>query len=91
MEITTTTSKPFEKCALDIVGPLPETAKGNKYILTFQDELSKFLVATPIQRQDAETVAREFVSQVILKVGTPNKILTDQGSNFLSEIFKNMC
>jgi transposase InsO family protein len=91
MEITTTASKPFEKCALDIVGPSPETRKGNKYILTFQDELSKFLVAMPIQRQDAETVAREFVNQVILKVGTPIKILTDQGSNFLSEIFKNTC
>jgi hypothetical protein len=59
--------------------------------LTFQDELSKFLIATPIPRQDAETTAREFIEQVILKVGTPNKILTDQGSNFLSEVFKNTC
>jgi hypothetical protein len=101
MEITTTASKPFEKCALDIVGPLPETTKGNRYILTLdththththtQDELSKFLVATPDPRQDAETVAREFVTQIILKMGTPNKILTVQGSNFLSEIFKNTC
>ena len=91
MEITTTASKPFEKCSLDIVGPLPETQNGNKYVLTFQDELSKFLVATPIPRQDAETVAREFVSQVILRMGAPAKILTDQGSNFLSETFKNVC
>jgi hypothetical protein len=91
MEVTTTASKPFKKCALDIVGPLPETTKGNKYILTFQDELRKFLVATPIQRQDAETVASKFVTQVILKVGIPNKILTDQRSNFLSKIFKNTC
>jgi hypothetical protein len=91
MEISTTASKPFEKCSLDIVGPLSETQKGNKYILTFQDELSKFFIATPIPRQDAETITKEFVEQVILKVGTPNKILTDQGSNFLSEIFKNTC
>ena len=91
MEITTTASQPFEKCCLDIVGPLTETQTGNKYLLTFQDELSKFLVAIPIRKQDAETVAREFVTHIILKMGTPKTILTDQGSNFLSEIFKNVC
>jgi hypothetical protein len=58
MEITTTARQPFEKCCLDIVGPLTETQAGNKYILTFQDELSKFLVAIPVPRQDAETVAK---------------------------------
>jgi transposase InsO family protein len=90
-EITTTANQPFEKCCLDIEGPLPEMQKGNKYILTFQDELSKFLVAIAIPRQDAEMVAQEFVKHVILKLGTPSKILTDQGSNFLSEVFKNTC
>jgi hypothetical protein len=68
MEITTTARQPFEKCCLDIVGPLTETQEGNKYIFTFQDELSKFLVAIPIPRQDAETVAREFVKHIILKM-----------------------
>jgi hypothetical protein len=91
MEITTTASQPFEKCCLDIVGPLRETQARNKYILTFQDELSKFLVAIPIQKQDAETVAREFVTHIIPKLGTPANILTDQGSYFLSEVFKNTC
>lgn len=91
MEITTTASRPFEKCCIDIVGPLTETQSGNKYILTFQDELSKFLAAVPIPKQDAETVAKAFVTHVILKVGTPEKLLTDQGSNFLSDVFKNTC
>jgi hypothetical protein len=40
MEIMTTAEHPFEKCCLHIVGPLPETPRGNKYILTFQDDLS---------------------------------------------------
>jgi hypothetical protein len=73
------------------VGPLTETQNGNKYVLAFQDELSKFLVAIPVPRQDAETVAKEFVKHIILKLGTPEKILTDQGLNFLSEVFKNTC
>jgi hypothetical protein len=91
MEITTTAHQPFEKFCLDIVGPLTETKKGNKYLLTFQDELSKFLVGCPIQKQDAETIAREFVTHVILKMGTPRTVLTDQGTNFKSEIFKTVC
>jgi hypothetical protein len=45
MEITSTAEHPFERCALDIVDPLTETTSRNKYILTFQDDLSKFLVA----------------------------------------------
>ena len=91
MEITTTTSQPFERCALDIVGPTGVTNKGNRYILTMQDDLTKFVVAIPIPTQDAETVAREFVQNVVLKYGIPEVILTDQGANFLSELFANVC
>jgi hypothetical protein len=63
----------------------------NKYVLTFQDDLSKFIVAVPIPQQDAETVAREFVQNIVLKFEAPAQILTDQGSNFLSNVFKNVC
>jgi len=59
--------------------------------LTFQDELSKYTLALPIKQQDAQTIARVFVEEVILKFGIPQMILTDQGSNFMSEIFTNIC
>ena len=91
MEITSTAKQPFERCSLDIVGPLTESTSGNKYILTFQDDLSKYLAAIPIPQQDAETVARAFVLNIVLKFGAPAQLLTDQGSNFLSDLFKNMC
>ena len=61
MEITTTASQHFERCALDIVGPTGVTNKGNRYILTFQDDLKDFVAAIPIPTQDAKTLAREFV------------------------------
>lgn len=62
-----------------------------KYILTFQDDLSKFVIAVRIPQQNAETVAREIVLNIILKMGTPKQILTDQGADFLSDLFKNTC
>jgi len=47
------------------------TVKGNKYILTFQDDLSKYVLGVPIHQQDKETLVREFVLHIILKHGTP--------------------
>jgi transposase InsO family protein len=73
------------------VGPTTETSKGNRYILTFQDDLTKYVVAEPIQAQDADTVAREFVRSIRLRFGAPKVVLSDQGSNFLSELFRDTC
>jgi hypothetical protein len=81
----------WEKCALDIVGPLGQTSEGNKYALTFQDELSIYTLAIPIEQQDAVTVAKAFVGEVVLKFGIPQMMLTDQGSNFMSDVFTNVC
>jgi len=91
MQLTTTAKRPFEKCYLDVVGPLPVTLQGNKYILMFQDDLSKYVVAVPVEKQDAETVARAFVEKIVLLYGTPQILQTDQGTNFMSEVFRNTC
>jgi len=90
MEMTTA-EHPFDKCYLDIVGPLPVTQGNNKYILTFQDDLSKYVVAVALGQQDAETVARAFVVNIVLKYGAPSVLQIDQGANFVSEMFQNTC
>ena len=91
MQITTTASKPFERCFLDIVGPLPVTESGSKYILTFQDDLTKYLINISMKNQEASTVASHFVTDIICHYGLPEILITDQGSNFLSDLFKTTC
>ena len=91
MAITTTSRIPFEKIFIDIVGPLPETNERNKYILTMQDDLTKFSEAFPAPNAEATTLAKIFVTQIVCRHGTPQSILTDQGANFLSALFKNVC
>lgn len=90
MEITSTSRKPFEKIALDIVGPLPMTENGNKYILTMQDDLTKYSQAFPIKNHEATTIAEELVNNFICKFGIPNQILTDQGKDFTSTVLKEI-
>lgn len=83
--------EPFYRIAMDIVGPLPVTYKGNKYILTVQDALTKYVEAFPLPDQTAPTVAKAFVKGIILRHGTPKQLLTDLGKNFVSNLMENIC
>lgn len=87
MAITTTSTKPFQKIFLDVVGKLPTSYKNNSYILIIQDDLIKFLLAIPIEDHRANTIARAFVTNFVCIHGLPLSILTDNGPEFVSEIF----
>ena len=81
----------FERIAMDIVGPVHESRNGNKYILVLSDYASRFAITIPMPNQKAPTVAAHFVNDVITKYGAPENVLTDQGTNFLSILVKNIC
>jgi transposase InsO family protein len=49
------------------------------------------LVASPIPNQESKTVAKSFVTNVICQYGTPHSILSDQGTNFMGQLFKDIC
>lgn len=91
MKITDTPTQPFEKVQIDIVGPLPETPSGNKYILTIQDNFSKYSDAIPLLTIDSVSVAYALAEEFISRYGCPRAIHTDQGSNFISNIMKTFC
>jgi transposase InsO family protein len=91
MSITDTKNIPWEKIYLDKVGPLQLTEKGMRYILTCQDNLSKYFSATPLENQTSEKFTEAFVRNIILVYRIPSEIVTDQGTNFMSEVFKRIC
>ncbi|KAL4153185.1 hypothetical protein QTP88_001018 [Uroleucon formosanum] len=82
MVITSTSSKPFEKIFLDIVGPL-------LYYITMQDDLTKYYLGVPLPNHTANTIAEAFVVNFVCSHGIPETILIDQGTDFLSKISQN--
>ncbi|KAL4084392.1 hypothetical protein QTP88_028215 [Uroleucon formosanum] len=90
MLITSTSSEPFEKIFLDIVGPLVTTLSGNTYILTLQDDLTKYSMGIALPNHQANTITEAFVTNFVCTHGIPQTILTDQGTDFLSKIFTEM-
>ncbi|KAL6421494.1 hypothetical protein ACFW04_011246 [Cataglyphis niger] len=90
MVITDTPGSAFDKVSLDIVGPLPITNTGNQYILTMQDLLTKYSVAVPLREATSLAIADALTKNFICIYGTPKAILTDQGTNFLSALMRNL-
>jgi hypothetical protein len=79
--VADTPSVVFEKCTVDIVGPISPSAEGNRFILTVQDDLSKYLIAVPLKEQTAEEVAKAFVENLVLIYGIPQVVLSDCGES----------
>ena len=53
--------EPFARIAMDIVGPLVRSEKGNRFILVVCDYGTKYPEAIPLKTIDAETVANALI------------------------------
>jgi hypothetical protein len=91
LQVTDTQVRPWDKIYVDIVGPFSMSERRHKYLLTCQDNLSKYIIAIPTEDISAETIAHKFVYDAILKYGIPDQILTDKGTQFMSNLFQNCC
>jgi len=85
------TGEPWERVGIDVTGPHPTSSKGNSYILTVIDHFTKWVKLMPMRNQEASTVAKLLVERVFCVHGCPIQILTDQGPNFESTLFQELC
>ena len=76
----------WQMMAMDIVGPLTPSQEGHCYILVMGEYLTRYMITAPMPNQTADTVAKTFIQSIILQYGVPEKVLTDQGTNFLSQL-----
>ena len=77
--------EPFTRIAMDMVGPLPVTRHGNRYILVVCDYATRYPEAFPMRKFTAPAVASRLV-ELFSRHGIPKEILTDQGTNFTSAL-----
>lgn len=82
---------PMEKVHIDFMGPLPKTPRGNEHILVLVDQFTKWVEAIPLPSQDAETTAKAAVNEFFTRFGFPLQLISDQGRNFMSSLFKEVC
>ena len=82
---------PMERVALDIIGKLPKSNKGNRYALIVSDYFSKWAEGYPMKDMETTTVVDCFITNFVCRFGLPYQIHSDQGSQFQSGLFKELC
>ena len=88
---TVKATEPFEKVSWDIMGPLPTSEQGNKYVLVVTDLFTKWVEAFAIRDTTSITLATVLVDKVVCRYGVPACIHSDQGANLCSDVIKTMC
>ena len=82
---------PMERLAMDILGPLPLTPRGNRFVLVVTDYFTKWTESYAISNQEAVTVAEKLVAEYVCRFGVPRELHSDQGTNFESKVMKEVC
>jgi len=79
-EIVTT---PFERVAIDLVGPFPTATGGFRFLLTCIDLATRWPEAIPLKT----TTSRIIINHLFTRCGFPTAIVSDNGPRFVGKLF----
>lgn len=88
---TPATNRRFEVVAIDLFGPLPETADKNKWILIVEDTCSRWVELFALRNATSSDCAKALISEVFLRYGVPRRVVSDNGVQFISEVMQQVC
>ena len=81
----------LDRLSTDILDTFPKSTQGNKYVLAVTDYFTKWVEIFAIPDQSAVTCAGVILNKVIARFGCPYDIHSDQGCNYESAIFSELC
>lgn len=80
----------FFHVGLDLLGPFPASASGNKWVVAATDYVMCYTMTRALTTSYATDVADFLLRDVILVCGAPCQLLTDQGCTLLSKVIDNI-
>ena len=78
--------QPFQRWGIDLIGILPRTKDGNRYIITAIDYATGWPVAKAIPEATQETIADFIFHEIYMHYGAPQEIFTDRGANLWGNV-----
>ena len=77
-------TRPLESVGIDILGPLPKSKSGHRFIVVITDRFSKLTQIVAVKRIRAWDIAVAFVDEWVFKYGPPQTLVSDNRSLFPS-------
>lgn len=74
-------SGPWDRIAMDLMGPLPLTPRGNGHVLLVANNFTKWVEAFPVPEMSTTTVVSVLVKEVFYQFGTPRTLHSDLGTH----------
>ena len=84
-------SEPLKDLCIEILGSLTKTKSGNRFLVVTTDRFTKLTQVAALKRIDAYHVARAFTESWVFKYGPPKTLISDNGKQFASKFFQNVC
>ena len=81
----------WETVGIDLVGPLPVTDDGYRWLLTIVDQFSRWPMAIPLRGRTSSEIAKALHDHLITQHGPPTTILSDRGRELISKAMQYLC
>lgn len=82
--------QPWELVSIDFVGPFTRSKQGNTVMLVIVDWVTKYVIIHPMRTADSMKMVEFLEKEVFLKFSFPRIILSDNGKQFQSVVFRSM-
>lgn len=83
--------EPFYRVGIDLIGALPKTERGMKYIVAERDHLIRWTEVKALKTKSSSEVAKFIFDDIIWRHGAPSCLVSDQGSEFMAKIIGDIC
>ncbi|GFX57553.1 retrovirus-related Pol polyprotein from transposon 412 [Trichonephila clavipes] len=81
----------FETLAIDLFGPLPESTDGKRWIRIIDDCTTKRVKLFALPNATAKECAITLIEEILLRYGIPRRLISDNGTQFVSAVMKQIC
>ncbi|GFW78479.1 integrase catalytic domain-containing protein [Trichonephila clavipes] len=79
------------KSLLLIFGPLPQTDTGKQWIFIVEDCATKWVELFALSQASARQCATTLIEEVFMRHGIPRRIISDNGTQFVSAVLQQIC
>ncbi|CAF1301583.1 unnamed protein product [Adineta ricciae] len=86
-----TVLQPWHTIGIDIMGPFPPTFRQKRFLLVVVDYFTRWVELFALRQTTATHIANIIIDEIICRYGAPIFILSDNGPQFISSLFNEVC